>query len=631
MSATDELLAIGDGAIAGLRTGDAEVIVAEERSELTRFAGNEIHQSVAEHYRLVRVRLIEEGRTGVGEVRGHRAEAVALAFDAAHQVRRIATASDVSPLPPPQRGADGPVAFSEATAAATPEHRAELVSVITARARERGVDAYGALSTTTTTTAIVSSTGLRRAAAATQASLVTVARGDDGGGYASRHAADIGALDVTGLAGEVVDTCIRNQRATPIEPGEYEVILSPYAVTDMLEHLGWMGFSALATQEHRSFVRIGERVMNELVTIDDDASSLEIFPFPFDDEGVTSRPVTLIDSGICTGVVYDTPTALRDGVESTGHSLPQPNTWGPLPRHLSMQAGDATWQDMVASVSRGLYITRFWYVRNVHPLRTMITGMNSRGNVSHREWQDHPSGEGPPVHAEHRRRSRNRGAGEPRASSRAGRRCIRGTVSLAAHRTFQLHLIATYRKFLAMTRSPLIGITLRTLFEKGLPDVLGRNNAYFGALDSAGATPVGISATLSELRLRELFELCDGVCLPGGPDVEPTLYGEETRADCAVEVDTNLDRAEMLLARWSLEADKPILAICRGAQVLNVALGGTLWQDLARQGATANSHYQTGSRQELTHNIDVVPELAAPRHRGIEPRRREQHAPPGGA
>ena len=159
-----------------------------------------------------------------------------------------------------------------------------------------------------------------------------------------------------------------------------------------------------------------------------------------------------------------------------------------------------------------------------------------------------------------------------------------------------------------MTRAPLIGITLRTLFEKSLPDVLGRNNAYFSALESAGATPLGISATLSESRLRELFELCDGVCLPGGPDVAPTLYGEETRADCAVEVDDNLDRAEILLARWSLEADKPILAICRGEQVLNVALGGTLWQDLARQGATANSHNQTGSRQELTHNIDVVPD-----------------------
>ncbi|MGA8523223.1 MAG: gamma-glutamyl-gamma-aminobutyrate hydrolase family protein [Candidatus Dormiibacterota bacterium] len=158
-----------------------------------------------------------------------------------------------------------------------------------------------------------------------------------------------------------------------------------------------------------------------------------------------------------------------------------------------------------------------------------------------------------------------------------------------------------------MTRSPLIGITLRVLHEKGLPADLARNRAYFDALESAGGTPLGISSSLAEPRLRELFDLCDALCLPGGPDVEPTLYGEATRADCAVEVDNDLDRAEMLLAGWALEADKPLLAICRGAQVLNVALGGTLWQDVGTQGATEHNHSQDGSRQELTHNIDVVP------------------------
>ena len=87
----------------------------------------------------------------------------------------------------------------------------------------------------------------------------------------------------------------------------------------------------------------------------------------------------MIDRGVCAGVVYDTPTALRDGVASTGHSLPQPNTWGPLARHMTMEGGDAAWQDLVGSVSRGLYVTRFWYVRDVHPLRTVITGMTREG------------------------------------------------------------------------------------------------------------------------------------------------------------------------------------------------------------------------------------------------------------
>src|ERR1700726_684975 len=156
-----------------------------------------------------------------------------------------------------------------------------------------------------------------------------------------------------------------------------------------------------------------------------------------------------------------------------------------------------------------------------------------------------------------------------------------------------------------MTRSPVIGLTLRVLHEKGLSADLARNRAYFDALEGAGGTPLGISASLSESRLRELFDLCDGLCLPGGPDVEPALYGEETRADCSVEVDPELDRAEMLLVRWALDDDKPLLAICRGAQVLNVALGGTLWQDVATMRATEHNHYPASSRGEVTHNIDV--------------------------
>lgn len=380
MSGGDDLLAKGDAALASLAHGEAEVVISDTKSELTRFAGNQIHQSVAERSRHVRVRLIDGARIGVGEVRGHDGRAIELAFAAAEDSRRVTTESEVSPLPAPSPGdVDQPVAFAEATAAATPQGRAELVAIITDAAGAHGINAYGALSTSTTTTAIVTSAGLRRSATSTQASLVSVARSDDAGGYASRHSPDIDLLDVPGLAAEVVDTCERSRGATAIGPGDYEVVLSPYAVTDLLEHLAWSGFSALAVQEHRSFMRIGEKLMSDMITIRDDARTQEIFAFPFDDEGVSTRPVTLIDRGVCTAVVYDTPTALNDGVTSTGHSLPQPNTWGPLPRHVAMDAGSTPWQEMVGSVSRGLYITRFWYVRDVHPLRTVITGMTREG------------------------------------------------------------------------------------------------------------------------------------------------------------------------------------------------------------------------------------------------------------
>ncbi|MBV9526640.1 MAG: TldD/PmbA family protein, partial [Candidatus Dormibacteraeota bacterium] len=221
--------------------------------------------------------------------------------------------------------------------------------------------------------------GVRREATSTQASMVTVVRGDKGSGYAARHSPDVDAVDIDALAHEAVDTCMRNQDAQPIDPGTYEVVASPYAVSDLLGHLSWVGFSALAVQEHRSFMRLGEKLMSDSVTIVDDCKDAALFPHPFDAEGVSSAVVPLIERGVCAGVVYDTPTARRDGVRSTGHSLPQPNTWGPLALHMRMDAGDRTVEDLIGSVKRGLYVTRFWYVRDVHPLHTIITGMTRDG------------------------------------------------------------------------------------------------------------------------------------------------------------------------------------------------------------------------------------------------------------
>ena len=375
----EELLAIGDSALQLAGDRQAEVIVIEESTELTRFAGNRIHQNVAERAVRLRARLIADNRVGVAEVRGERDGALQRLLEAAEQARAIREPEEVAPLPSPDGGEDSPVAFGPTTEAATPEERADRVAVITGQASSRGLSAFGSLSTSTTSTAIVNTNGVRRQARFTQASLTSVVRGDAGAGYAARHAVDFGGLDTAGLAAEVIDTCERNQNAEAIDPGDYEVVLTPYAMADMLEHLSWTGFNALAKQEHRSFMRVGERLMHEAVTIVDDSHDLDVFPFPFDLEGVSTKVTTLIDAGVCSGFVYDTPTALRDGVVSTGHSLPQPNTFGPYARHLVMRTGTVPSSTLVEGVKRGLYVTRLWYVRDVHPLRTIITGMTREG------------------------------------------------------------------------------------------------------------------------------------------------------------------------------------------------------------------------------------------------------------
>ncbi|MFN2569573.1 MAG: TldD/PmbA family protein [Candidatus Dormibacteria bacterium] len=378
---TRDLMAMADAVLNRLPgSAGAEVSVHEDSLALTRFALNAIHQNVAETSLRMRLRLVSDGRVGVAELRSDAQDGAARLVDAAERARRLSPAGDVSPLPTPTcPGGEAQAAFSATTAAASPDLRAEGVGVIAAAAVGSGLEAFGAFSTACNRTVIVNTAGVRRHAQSTAADLVAVVRGADGAGYADRHSFDVAAIDCGGLAREVIDTCSRNQAAVTIEPGDYEVVLSPYAVADLVEHLSWVGFSALAHQEGRSFMRPGERLMSESITIDEDPSDPRREPFPFDSEGVCTRPVSLIDRGVCRNFVHDTATALREGGESTGHALPMPNTWGPVARHLAIAAGDRTVEDLIRATERGLYVNRLWYVRSVHPLRTIITGMTREG------------------------------------------------------------------------------------------------------------------------------------------------------------------------------------------------------------------------------------------------------------
>jgi len=381
----EECLELAGTVLARVPEGaEAEVIVEDVDSSLTRYALNAIHQNVAESGLRLRLRLVRDGRVGVATQRGvMQGDTIDRLLQAAEDARRVAPREDPPPLPDPllaqQREGAGTAAWSDDTAACTPVQRADAVAVVVGAAAARGLQSFGAMETTARQITVANTRGVRQHARTSVARLTAVVRGEAGSGYADRCAAAAGDVDAESLAAEVVDTALRNQHPVRVEPGDYEVVLSPYAVADMLDHLAWSSFGALAKQEARTFMRPGEKLMSESVTIRDDAHDTAGLPFPFDWEGVTARPVTFVDGGVCRDFVYDTPTALVDGTDSTGHALPMPNTVGPLPLHLVMDGGDRTRDELIGAVRRGLYVTRFWYVRNVHPLRTVITGMTREG------------------------------------------------------------------------------------------------------------------------------------------------------------------------------------------------------------------------------------------------------------
>jgi putative glutamine amidotransferase len=155
---------------------------------------------------------------------------------------------------------------------------------------------------------------------------------------------------------------------------------------------------------------------------------------------------------------------------------------------------------------------------------------------------------------------------------------------------------------------PLIGITSSEITgERGKPYHRAyAPNAY--AVADAGGLPVYIPPGLDEMILRDLYERLDAVLLPGGPDVHPAYYGQELRPETK-NIDDARDALELTLTRWTVEDDRPLFGICRGHQVMNVALGGTLVQDIPSQLETELTHELPSGlpRDTRSHDVEIDP------------------------
>ncbi|MBO5822711.1 MAG: gamma-glutamyl-gamma-aminobutyrate hydrolase family protein [Lentisphaeria bacterium] len=130
--------------------------------------------------------------------------------------------------------------------------------------------------------------------------------------------------------------------------------------------------------------------------------------------------------------------------------------------------------------------------------------------------------------------------------------------------------------------------------------------SYIAALENAGAIPVIIPITENRTTLDFYLENCDALLLSGGQDIQPHLYGEETLPHCGEQVPVR-DRIETYLFERAMALDKVIFGICRGFQMVNVAAGGTLYQDLRVDFGTSFNHRMEEPFNRESHNVTAVP------------------------
>ena len=387
----EALAGLGDPALELDGVAGVEVLLTRGTSALTRFADSRVHQSTQRTDGTARVRVLLDDdaglRVGVVSTGSLEAAVVRAAAEQAREVARV-TPPDPSALRLQDPGGAVPaVAHDEATAHAGPDARAAVVRMLLSRLGG-DVLAAGSVSTGVEESAVVSTTGLRVSSSSTRAALTVLAfagqgRRGDPTGWAEDAGPSLAGLDADSAGRRAAAKVEAGRVRREVGPGTFEVVLEPVAVAEAVQWLGVLAFSGKAYVEGRSALvdRLGEQVCSDAVTLVDDATAAGLPGEAFDGEGTPTRRVPLVEAGVARAVVHDRATAAQagDGATTTGHALPQPNTFGPLPRHLLLEPGTATDDELVAGVERGLLVTRFHYTNVIHPLEASITGMTRDG------------------------------------------------------------------------------------------------------------------------------------------------------------------------------------------------------------------------------------------------------------
>ncbi len=278
------------------------------------------------------------------------------------------------PLQGPQEFPEG-VGYIQATAAITPDTRAEAVAKSIQVCKAANLQAAGFLENTTGFNAIMNSKGLFAYNKDTDVIFSVTTRNAEGtaSGYAARGFNDISKLDTLTATKIAATKANGSKGAKAIEPGKYTVILEPVAATYMLENM--FRFDARQADEGRSFLskpgggtRLGEKLMDEKVTIYSDPFNPELPAATWNREGDKLEKTMWIDKGVVKNLSYSRYWAEKKGVK------PMPG-----PANIIMEGGTASIEDLIKSTERGILVSRLWYIRMVDPQTLLLTGLTRDG------------------------------------------------------------------------------------------------------------------------------------------------------------------------------------------------------------------------------------------------------------
>ena len=359
------------------RAPACEVTIGGSNRGNLRYARNTVSTSGVTRDLNLSVRSYQGRQSGVATANQFDDATLERTMRRSEQLAKLAP-DDPEAMPPlgPQVYRPVPHAWSEATASISPAYRAAVAEASIGSARAGGSVAAGFLQDSAGWQAMANSAGLFAWHRATALDFSVTIRGEDGAGsgYAARDENDAGRFDGAAASAIALEKALASRQARALEPGKYTVILEPTAAVELLRPLVF-GLDARAADEGRSPLsrpgggtRVGERLVNESVSIWSDPGHADVPTAPWASDGRPQEPVRWIDQGVVQNLQYSRYWAEKQGRPAT-----------PSPNGFIMAGGSATLDELIRDTSKGILVTRFWYIRTVDPETMLRTGLTRDG------------------------------------------------------------------------------------------------------------------------------------------------------------------------------------------------------------------------------------------------------------
>jgi len=361
--------------------------------EYLRFGNNELGQSQWTQSKNLSIRVAKgkrQARATTGRFEKSLIEKTVQ--KALVEIRTTPEDPDYLPMLGPQKYS-GVNRYFPRTLETSSEEKAGHVGHAIGLARKNGLLASGVLGTSMDELWMLNSSGLEASYKGSSGYFSLTMDADNGNqtGYGFSSFADIRELNPDKVSETALERAKLNKNQADFSPGKYDVVIDPYAWSETLFFLtvsasaGYTpDFGMRQYKEGRSYLsgRMGEKIMGDNITIEDDANHpLQTGP-AFDGEGYPKSKLTLVENGVLRNVASSRISAHRySDAKPTGHELPLPNPLGELPTNVVLRGRGQSKspEELVETLDRGLFVTRFWYIREVEPKTKTVTGMTRDG------------------------------------------------------------------------------------------------------------------------------------------------------------------------------------------------------------------------------------------------------------